>query len=85
MKNDKEMVKQFWNDASCGENLLLKSSDQAGYQTQADERYRLEPYILNFANFDNSKGKRVLETGVGLGADHQRFADAGAHLSEFIK
>ncbi len=27
-----------------------------------------------------SKGLKVLEVGVGLGADHQQFADAGAEL-----
>ena len=43
-------------------------------------RYQLEPYIAQFADFERAGGKRVLEVGVGLGADHQRFAEAGAAL-----
>jgi ubiquinone/menaquinone biosynthesis C-methylase UbiE len=44
------------------------------------QRYELEPYILRFADFSTWSGRDVLEIGVGLGADHQRFAEAGATL-----
>ena len=81
IKNDKEKVKFFWNDASCGEKLLLNQSDKDGYKKQADERYRLEPYIIPFAKFSDFCEKKVLEVGVGLGADHQCFAEANAILS----
>lgn len=43
-------------------------------------RYELEPFILDFAEFEKYRGKKVLEIGVGLGADHQKFAEAGAEL-----
>lgn len=36
---------------------------------------------MEFASFSQAIGQRVLEIGVGLGADHQRFAEAGAVLS----
>jgi ubiquinone/menaquinone biosynthesis C-methylase UbiE len=77
---EKQQVHDFWNAASCGEDLYLDGSDRAGYESQARTRYALEPYIESFADFDSSKGKRVLEIGVGLGADHHRFAQAGAEL-----
>lgn len=78
---DKQQVHDFWNAASCGEDLYLRGSDRDAYESQSRKRYELEPYILEFAGFDRAKGKRVLEIGVGLGADHQRFAQAGADLA----
>jgi ubiquinone/menaquinone biosynthesis C-methylase UbiE len=73
-------VHDFWNEASCGETLYLSGADKAGYSTQAQRRYELEPFILDFAQFEEAKGKKLLEIGVGLGADHQKFAEAGADL-----
>jgi SAM-dependent methyltransferase len=37
--------------------------------------------IFPFARFHESRGQSVLEIGVGLGADHQQFAQAGAKLT----
>ena len=81
MINSKEDVSDFWNEASCGEDLLLESQDRRGYINQSKSRYQLEPFILDFTEFDNYRHKEVLEIGVGLGADHQKFAEAGAVLS----
>ena len=78
--HDLDAVRDFWDEASCGEELLLTSQDRDGYAAQSAERYRLEPYIEDLARFEDAKGKEVLEIGVGLGADHQRFAEAGAKL-----
>jgi ubiquinone/menaquinone biosynthesis C-methylase UbiE len=80
-KEDKELVRDFWNAASCGEELYMVGDDtKMQFQNQMTERYRLEPYILDFADFNNAKGKKVLEIGVGLGSDHQKFAESGADL-----
>lgn len=76
----KAQVREFWSRAACGEELLLAGTAPEDYRAQAAERYRLEPYIAEFARFDEAGGKDVLEIGVGLGADHQRFAEAGARL-----
>ena len=70
-------VHDFWNAASCGEQLYFSGD----YAKQAEARYALEPYIAPFAGFDNWGGKRVLEIGVGMGADHERFARSGAIMS----
>lgn len=80
MEQSKEEVRKFWDRSACEEELYLPSITQDGYAAQAAQRYSNEPYILPFADFQRWKGKRVLEIGVGLGADHQKFAEAGAEL-----
>jgi ubiquinone/menaquinone biosynthesis C-methylase UbiE len=80
MQTEKQQVHDFWNQASCGEEMYLSEKGKAGYSEQARIRYDLEPCIPRFARFEDAKGLRVLEIGVGLGADHQRFAEAGADL-----
>ena len=77
----KQEVRDFWNEASCGERLLLEASDKSGYLAQMAKRYALEPYIEGFAAFNHARDRDVLEIGVGLGADHQRFAENGARLT----
>ena len=76
----KDDVKAFWEKASCGEALYLSEVSADGFQEQMEHRYKLEPYIIDFAEFGSAKGKKVLEIGVGLGADHQMFAESGADL-----
>lgn len=73
-------IRAYWEAAACGEELYLRGDDRAAYTNQAKERYRLEPCIFPFADFANDRGKSVLELGVGLGADHEEFARAGADL-----
>jgi ubiquinone/menaquinone biosynthesis C-methylase UbiE len=79
-ETNKQQVHDFWNRASCGEDLYLTGDDREAYAAQATARYQLEPYIRDLAQFETAKGLRVLEIGVGLGADHQCFAEAGAEL-----
>ncbi len=81
MEKDKELVEEFWNLASCGESLYLHgNTEKEAFLAQEKSRYELEPYILTFADFERYRNKKVLEIGVGLGADHQKFAEAGAEL-----
>lgn len=74
-------VKNYWEVASCGEDLYLQRTELADYEHQARERYRIEPCIPAFAQFERYRDQRVLEIGVGAGADHEQFAAAGADLT----
>jgi SAM-dependent methyltransferase len=75
LKND---VRDFWNADPCGSRYL---GDREDFEAQARARYRLEPYIHDFAGFAHSGGKRVLEIGVGMGADFLEWLKAGAHAA----
>ena len=77
-EKQKNLVQEFWEHNACGEQLYLKSLDKFSFLHHEKIRYELEPYILSFAEFDKYKGKGILEIGVGLGADHKKFAEAGA-------
>jgi ubiquinone/menaquinone biosynthesis C-methylase UbiE len=80
MIDGKKDVKDFWNTASCGEDIYLKGFTKEDYNYQAKRRYELE-HQLSFGEFPKFKDKKTLEIGVGLGADHQQLAEAGAILS----
>ena len=80
MEHSKELVRQYWEEASCGEKLYLHGLGREDFLHQSAVRYRLEPFILEFAEFEKYRERKVLEVGVGLGADHQKFAEAGAEL-----
>ena len=74
----KEEVRNFWNADPCGSRYL---GDQADFEAHAQARYRLEPYIHEFAGFARSAGQRVLEVGVGMGADYLEWLKAGAQAT----
>jgi ubiquinone/menaquinone biosynthesis C-methylase UbiE len=71
----KEQVRDHWNSEPCGTRYLGTSDD---FEAHAKARYTLETYIPGFAQFAASKGQKVLEVGVGLGADYLEFLKAGA-------
>src|SRR5688572_31834851 len=70
----KKDVRDFWQQESCGE-VYAAGDDTAGrLRNHARTRYALEPYIPAFARFVDGSGRRVLEIGVGMGADHLEWA-----------
>ena len=70
----KNAVREFWNASPCGSRYL---GDDA-YLYHAHLRAALEPHIRDFANFNSARGQRVLEIGVGMGADYLHWLKAGA-------
>jgi ubiquinone/menaquinone biosynthesis C-methylase UbiE len=73
----KAEVRDFWNTDPCGSRYMGDND----FDAHARARYRLEPYIHGFAGFAQSAGKRVLEIGVGMGADYLEWLKAGAHAT----
>ena len=71
----KASVADFWNSEPCGTRYLDGGGD---LDRHAAARYQLEPYIPGFAQFSSAKGLRVLEVGVGMGADYEQWLKAGA-------
>jgi ubiquinone/menaquinone biosynthesis C-methylase UbiE len=74
MVDPKAAVRDYWNAASCGEAYAKGDDLRQRLAEQARQRYALEPYLPGFARFADGRGKDVLEIGVGMGADHERWA-----------
>jgi SAM-dependent methyltransferase len=74
----KDDVRKFWNSDPCGTRYLEGKDDFAAH---ARARYALEPFIFDFAEFKNARGLKVLEIGVGMGADYVEWLKAGAQAS----
>jgi ubiquinone/menaquinone biosynthesis C-methylase UbiE len=77
MTSKRAEVREFWNKGSCGEVYAQGRTGEQGFHMHADMRYRLEPYIREFACFGEGSGRDVLEIGVGMGADHVEWAKSG--------
>jgi len=73
--NLKSEVAKFWYAEPCGTRYL---SGPFEFEAHARARYQLEPHIPAFAGFALSSGLRVLEIGVGMGADYEQWLKAGA-------
>lgn len=74
----KRAVRDYWNGEPCGTRGMEVTERRAYFAEMERIRYELEPYIPPFARFEEGKGKKVLEIGVGAGQDFTRWVRAGA-------
>jgi 2-polyprenyl-3-methyl-5-hydroxy-6-metoxy-1,4-benzoquinol methylase len=75
-------VKEYWDKRPCN---IRHSTQPIGSREYFDEvearKYRVEPHIPGFAEFERWRGKRVLEIGCGIGTDTVNFARHGARVT----
>ena len=74
-------VQEYWDSNPCGLHEPARQIPASQFfSAHARIRYEREPEIEGFAEFRRWAGWRVLEVGVGMGADFVRFAKAGANI-----
>jgi SAM-dependent methyltransferase len=77
-----EEVKKFWNDRPCN---VRHSSKEVGTEEYFNEverkKFFVESHILDFTNFEQWNGKKVLEIGCGLATAGINFALHGAEYT----
>jgi 2-polyprenyl-3-methyl-5-hydroxy-6-metoxy-1,4-benzoquinol methylase len=73
-----EEVRAFWNANPCGRRLSNQEDRLQYFKEIEVRRYSAEWHILLVARFEESKGRRVLEIGCGMGTDGRQFAQNGA-------
>jgi len=77
-------VKDYWNNRPCNIKHSDKECCSKEYFEEVSKRkYFVEPHILQFANFELYKDKRVLEVGCGIGTAGQTFIENGSIYKGF--
>lgn len=70
-------IKQFWNEQPVGSNFVAYQQDKSFYDKYDEFRYRTEAHILDELNAIDFKNKKVLEIGLGQGADSMQIINRG--------
>lgn len=77
-----DRVRAYWDQSPCN---IHHSDKPVGTKEYFDEvekkKYFVEPHILEFAEFEKWRGKRVLEIGCGIGTDTVNFLRHGARVT----
>jgi ubiquinone/menaquinone biosynthesis C-methylase UbiE len=71
-------IAKFWQKHPCGSDFVHASEGKDFFINYDRFKYTHEPHILDELKKVNFKGKRVLEIGLGQGAEAQKIIEAGA-------
>jgi 2-polyprenyl-3-methyl-5-hydroxy-6-metoxy-1,4-benzoquinol methylase len=75
-------VKKYWDDRPCNIRHSTKEIGTKEYFEEVRQRkYFVEPHIPDFADFEQWRGKKVLEIGCGIGTGSIDFAKHGAQVT----
>ncbi|HEV2495912.1 MAG TPA: class I SAM-dependent methyltransferase [Terriglobia bacterium] len=74
----KREVRTYWEAEPCNTRYSSARSSVQFFREMERARYTAEPNILEMAEFEKARGRRVLEIGVGAGVDFCRWVRHGA-------
>jgi ubiquinone/menaquinone biosynthesis C-methylase UbiE len=70
-------IKKFWDENPVGSNFVEYEQNPRFYQNYDEFRYKTEGHILEEFDQIDFKNKKVLEIGLGQGADSMQIIDRG--------
>lgn len=73
-----EEIAAFWQQNPCGSHFINATTWETFFTKYDEFKYSAEPHILEELHGIDFAGKRLLEIGLGQGAEAQRVIDAGA-------
>ena len=73
-----DKIKEYWNNRPCNLNhSKLEKSTKEYFDEVEKKKHFVEPHILDFADFKNCNGLKILEIGCGLGTAAVNFIRNG--------
>jgi SAM-dependent methyltransferase len=76
-----ESIARFWDEHPCGADFVDEEDWRRFFQSYDAYRYHVEPHILEELGRTDFADRRVLEIGMGQGADAQRIIEAGGRYT----
>lgn len=83
-QNKEPTIKEFWNENLVGCNFVDYTSNKELYKNYDAFRYRTESPILTELDLIDFKDKKVLEIGLGQGADSMQIIKMELIFMELI-